>query len=119
MRLETRERTQSRLSGVLRDESKVVIDGTALTALTWWLYDPDGNIINTRTSVDILNTNGGSVDANGNWALLLTADDQVITGTKRSGEDHIALIKIEWAASNEAWEEIEFFVKNLTRVPTS
>lgn len=118
MSLIAREGSVCRITGIMKDESGVAIDGVTLTTLKLWLYDPDGTIINTRNGVDINGANGGSVDGDGNFALVLAADDNPILNEDAAIERHTALVEWVWAGKT-AYKEIEFSVENLAYVPTS
>ena len=118
MTLKAKEDSVAKLTGVLKDEDGNTVAGSSLTSMVLYLYDAEGNIINSQNGTDILNANGGSVDESGNWELLLTASDNPIITPGRTMEGHTAVIKWVWAGK-QSWEEIEFWVKDLAYVPVS
>lgn len=104
------------IEGDLVDEQGQAIDGTALTTLTLTLYDEDtDDIINNRDGVNILNTGGGSVDANGNFSLELAIADMVIVTSSKRREQHIALVEWTYPTGKGGAQEFAFQVINLHR----
>lgn len=119
---EVLERTTRKFTGaVFKDDAGDPIPAGSLTTLTLTLYDKSsGNIINSRNGTDVLNANGGTVDAAGNFEMLFTHLDNVIVGSPAIGEfeTHVALF--EWtysAGSRHGKYELEIRVKQLDKVP--
>jgi hypothetical protein len=104
------------IEGKLVDAPGDPIDGTALTTLTLTLYDEDTDeIINSRDDSDIKNTGGGSVDASGNFSLLLAPADMPIQTSSKRREQHIALVEWSYPTGNKGAQEFAFTVVNLHR----
>ena len=110
------------ITGQLIDEAGLAITSSRMTAMRMWFFDHLGGIINAREDVDILNANGGSLDASGNFALRLSAaDNPIVGGGADTIQPHTLLIRKVWDAANpqQDWDEIPIRVRNLTRVPVS
>ena len=110
------------VSATLKDEAGGAITDNRMTALRMWLFDANGAVINSRSDVDVLNANGATLDASGNFELRLTASDNpIVDSSAGTYERHVLLLKKVWDVANpqQDWDEIEIFVKNLQRVPVS
>src|SRR6185312_4273183 len=85
------EQTTSRITGTIVDDAGVAIPASALVTLTLTLYNRRGpTILNSRDNVSVLNTNGGTVDSAGKFAMTLDpADNPLSAGF--SSEQHAAL----------------------------
>lgn len=107
------ERTSVKVSGSFED-----LDGAAFkpSALTAKVYDAaTGTAIRARASV--LDVNGGTVSAGGEFVLELVPGDNAIVGSRRT-ERHILLLEWTWDAGAKAGKhEIHFSVHNLDHVP--
>lgn len=112
------EKTTIKITGRLVDESAAVLAAASLTTLTVTLYDKEtGAIINLRDDTNILNTNGGTVDANGNLAWTMDPADNPISDATLHIEKHIALFEWTWTAGAKAdKEEFEIPVRNMAKV---
>ncbi len=113
-----------RITGVLKDELGVAIPGASLATLTLTLYDlATDAIINSRNAMSILNVSTGTVDASGNFALvLLPADNPIVTpatAARNSRERHIALLKWTYGTGRGQWQELQIDVVQLNRVPVA
>lgn len=113
------ELTTQKLAYRVLDEDEVGIPGASLLTLTVTLFALESeSIINSRSDIDILGANGGSVpDANGdgNW-VMLPADNAIIDG--EAFEDHIALL--EWTygtGPKQGRQPIRLRVGDLVKVP--
>lgn len=114
------EGSTARLTGVLKDESGVVIDVANLTTLTLTLYVKDfpNKIINSREGQSVKNANGGTVDGSGNLTMILSGADNAIVDAGNDTEDHIALFKWSWnSGANFGRKEILLTVDNLDKEP--
>jgi hypothetical protein len=118
MAFEVNEKTTSRVTGVFRDEANAVIGTTEMTTLVATLYDKvAGTIINSRDEQDVLNTNGGTLDASGNFTIQLDVADNIILDQTNVYEVHVLLL--EWTYDSGAKggnQEIELYVVNLANV---
>lgn len=114
-----KEGSVAELSGVLRDQAGAVITESRLTGLRFTLKDASGNVVNSRDDVNILNANGGAVDASGNFTLLLRAADHSIADQTVLSETRYAIITKIWDAANQKTDidVIRYDVKNLKFVP--
>lgn len=94
-------------------------DGFKPETLTVTLYDyRDKSIINSRDHVDILDVNGGSVDAEGNVIWELEEGDTPIVHSDSNLETHEALFEWSWDSGNSKQKHvIQHAVINLTKVP--
>lgn len=122
---QVRESTSSQLTATLKDEAEVAIPAVNLSTLTLMLYDQTtetenpgttGAIINNRNRQDILNANGGTVDANGLLTMVFEPADNVIINTGVIEERHVALLEYTYAAGLKAGkEEVLIDVFNYSR----
>src|SRR5262245_8234437 len=83
------ERVSFRYTGVLRDEGDELLPFTALSSLTLTLYDLSGGqdtVINDVVRVNILNTDRGTVDAQGNLVIQFLPTDAMILNPDRPYE---------------------------------
>ena len=114
---EVAEGTSCVLSFVVQDEDGVALADTDLTTLTVTLYNKaTGAIINSRTDVDILNDNNGTVDGSGNGTWKALPADNPILATGRSREEHVAYFEWTWNAGADAGgHEVIFTVVNLLK----
>jgi hypothetical protein len=112
------EKVTAKYSAIIQDEDETALSSSDLQTLTLTLYDKStGTIINSRNDQDVLNTNGVSVDANGNVVWLMDPDDNAIVTSTSKVEKHVALFKWTWDSGNkEGKHEIVIQVKNLTKV---
>lgn len=112
------EKSTAVLSFVVKDEDGNAIPGTSLTTLTITLYnDRDASIINSRNDTDILGTNGGSVDANGNGKWKMEELDNAIVQDGLTKEDHTALFKWTYnTGADTGYHQVRLPVANLVKV---
>lgn len=99
MRLRTliREGVSAILTTTIQDLDGEPLGSADLDTLTLSLYDePTRTIINERDDVDVLNANGGTLDADGNFELSLSADDTAVVDDAALLEWHIALLTWTW-----------------------
>lgn len=81
----------------LLDESGNALGSSALTSLTLTLYDKvSTNIINSRTSQNILNANQVTLDAYGKLTWYWLPLDMILVDTTKLTETHIALFEAKW-----------------------
>lgn len=119
------ERTTVRIATTITDENQVAIPGTSLTTLVLTLYARDAakTIINSRNKQNVLNSNGCTIDANGNLVMILTPLDGIIVDVTASPppasiEEHVLLFEGTFAAGAKAFvKEILLKVKNVEKVP--
>jgi len=103
------------LTGLLRDEAGVALGPADLTTLTLHLYDKgSGQIINARENINILNANGGTLDAAGNLTIQLDPADNALIDATQAAEDHILQVRWKYNGGAKAGAaEIQFRVFNL------
>lgn len=77
------EKTSAKYSCVLTDQSGTPIGSGVVSTLKATLQTDDGTIINSRSAQSVLNTNGGTLDSSGNFALTLSAADTVVSGAAK------------------------------------
>ncbi len=93
------ERTSGQYVATLKDETGVVVAGSALTALTLSLTDvATGGVINSRTTQNVLNANNVTVSELGVVTWALQPADNTITTASRTIERHRAEFSATWAA---------------------
>ncbi len=90
------EKKTGRIKMTLLDEdTQIGIPGSLIVSLTLTLFDKTtGAVINGRDHVNVLNTNGGTVDSAGKLVMQLAAADMVLLDGTLSQEQHGALF--EW-----------------------
>jgi hypothetical protein len=115
------EKTSWRYSAKLTKEDGAALgSGEAGLTLTLTLYALDAaeTIINGVNALNILNDGTrGTLDANGNLAVVFLVADNPILDATLDKERHVALIQATWAAGTRAARhEVEFTVQNLSRV---
>jgi len=104
------------------DTDATALPLASISTLTLTLYDVlTGDIINSRTLQNVLNTNQVTVHATSGlltWTALPA--DMAIVGTPQVGEleHHIALFKLLYSSTKKHKHEVAIFVKQLTKVPT-
>jgi len=114
------ERTSGRIVGTITEEDGVTpIPAGTLTTLTFTLYADDGSntIINSRTDVNILNANGGTVSAAGVLTLTLAPADNQILNANLPYERHVVLLEWTWGSGKAGNAELILSVRNLQLVP--
>lgn len=113
------ERVGLLIGGVLRDETRAVVPAASITTFTLTLTDrATDTIINGRNDTNILNANGGTLDASGNWTFLFTPADNQIVNADLAMEEHIALFEWTWSAgAKRGQKSVLIRVKNYGRVP--
>ena len=108
------EKKTAKFSGKITDESGV---GVLPSAIKLTLYDRQTlAIVNSRSGGSILNINGGTCDANGNWTLTLTPADMAILDTTNRQELRTALVEWTYGGTKEGGAEIRFTIDNLEKV---
>lgn len=108
------ERETATITAVLQDADGVAIASTSIDTATLTLYEKRSlAIINGREVSDILNTGGGTIDAEGNLTLDLSEDDMAFM-SGRAIEIHVALIEFTYDNGDKKGKHlIEFQVENL------
>lgn len=116
-----REDTTHTYATTITDENEQGLGPADLDALTLTLYDVvSGDIINSRDAQSVLNANGGTLEANGDFTWLSEPDDMPILEDSRSYEEHIGVF--EWAYPNGSGAKkgnrvVRFIVANSVKVP--
>lgn len=113
-----RELKTYRITGVFTKDDGTPLTAAVLTAITLKLFDEKtGAIINSVNGTNILNTDRGTVDANGNFVCtLLPADNPIIDDTLVV-ESHIAFFEWEYGGTKKGGIEVEFRVRNFVKAP--
>ena len=117
--VEVKERQTTRITGTLYDDEGDPIPGSTLTTLTLTVYDNDFAqtvIVNAR---NILNANDGTVDEDGQVAVLLSPADMLIRTASLPYERHTCLFEWTWGSDpvKTGAEELVLVVRNLAKVP--
>lgn len=107
--------------GNVKDERGKALAAADLTTLTLTLIDKStAQVINSRNAVSVLNANGGTINASGEFEFLLTADDNVIVDTGLDDEleeEHIMRLRWTWIDSSlqthTGGKDISIWVKQL------
>lgn len=108
------ELTTARYTASLVDETGAVVPASSLSALTLLLYDKaTGTVLNGRNNQNVLNTNGVTVDENGNLVWILSPPDNTIVTTTEPHEVHVAVFTGHWGAGKEVTHDIAITVRNL------
>lgn len=108
----------STIEGSLKD-GEDAIEKTLLTSFKLTLFDEaTGSIINSRNDQSVLDENGGLVDSNGNFNIVLGTLDNVIVGSPAVGEleAHIARLTWEWtslAVQRKGIQQFRFHVEKI------
>ncbi len=117
-----KEGTTTRTTGVLRDHLRNPIAAAQLQSMTGTLYDRLSDaIINSREAQNFLNANGCTIDASGNWAVVLVAADNAMKVATRANEVHVLLIEFSYKVAGDETvytgkQEIWYVVQNLAHV---
>lgn len=115
-----REGSTGSITGRVVDEDGVGIPATSLVTFTYTLYDySSGSIINSRSAVNMLNANGGTVSSavgeEGNFVIPVAVLDSVIVDTTKQSEVHVALVRFTTADSAGSGE-LRFTLKNVKKI---
>jgi hypothetical protein len=107
-------------TALLLDEQRIPVSNIALESLTLTLYcmsDILLPILNAVDHMDILNTNGGTLDGQGKLTIALVPEDNVLLNRRLSVERHRMLIEWQFLLGNRAMaHEVDFGVRRLARV---
>lgn len=118
MAFEVNEKTSSRLTGIFKDETGAVVGSSGMVSIAATLTDKvTGAVINSRSSQDVLNANGGTLDADGNFVLTFAPGDHEIQNQALDYEVHVLLL--DWVFASGAkggTEEQDIYVHNLSNV---
>lgn len=119
-RLIVAEKTTLRVTATLLDEAGAPVPSAGLSSLTLTLYNRDSatqEIVNSVNGVNILNTGRGTVHAtSGLLTVTLEPDDNAIVDTTKDLEWRRALIAGTYGGSKAFKQEIEWQVRNLSKV---
>lgn len=110
-----REGTTCALTATLRDEAGAAVPGASLQSLLLTLYRRrDGKILNGRQRQNILNANGGVVDAAGKLTLTLGGLDNAVLDPAARLEEHACLLEFTYAGGTKpGTDRIGFHVERL------
>ena len=94
----------------------------ALASVKAWLYDEETGVsINSRKDQDILDANGGTIDADGVLTVRLEPADNVIVGTVEVDaiETHILRVKWTWndgVAVRTGTQQVRLYIQQIQTV---
>jgi len=114
------ERVSLRYRATLKKEDDTALAAAELSTLTLTIYALDAarTIVNAVTTVNILNTGRGTIDAAGLLTLILTPDDNQILDSTLPEERHVLLMQGTYASGVKATRhEVVVTVLNLGKVP--
>lgn len=117
------ERVTAEITTTVTNQAGTGIPGSSLTTLTLTLYDKKtGEVINSVSGTDILNTGRGSIDESGVLTLTLEPEDMpVVDSDLKAGniEHHVALIVWTWDSGDKrGHDELIIPVRNSLKVPS-
>ena len=108
------------ISGTLKAADNAIIPLANVNTAKCWLYNlADGAAINSRTAQDIKGINGGSIDTNGIFKLVLDGDDNKIVDTTFEIEDHVLDLEFVTQGTTPIQtirEQYIISVRNLTKI---
>jgi hypothetical protein len=112
-----------RYAAQLPDETGAAIPAASLATLTITVYEEDlprtFPIINGINGRNVLNANGGTVDAQGNVVIVLKgADNEVVDAATPVGgaETHVLLLQGTYGVGGVVDHEVEFTVRNVAKL---
>jgi len=76
------------VTGRVEDETGALVGSASLDSFRMWLFDQEGNIINSRLNVD----KSGSVSSTGGLSLVLTPADNPIVTDGNKTERHLLVL---------------------------
>ena len=110
-------------TAMMFDENNTPRPALGTQSLVVTIYNKhDGEIINNREAQNVLNANGGTLDASGNFAFTFNAEDTALQDQTLPYENRIALFEWTYPAGASGDDikygrhEIEMQVRNLTKV---
>ncbi|MEO8007144.1 MAG: hypothetical protein ABI728_01295 [Betaproteobacteria bacterium] len=105
-------------SAVLLTETGSRFSSADCVSLTLTLYNRhDRAIVNSRDALDVLNTNGGTLDTQGNFTFEFTPLDTAILTATLEYENRVALFELVYSGTRQIAHEVEFRVTNAYSVP--
>jgi hypothetical protein len=116
-----KERQTTRISGqLLQDDAVTPLPGSFLTTLTLTVYDTDDAQTVIVDQRNILNTNGGAIDEDGQLVVRLEPADMLIRTSTLPFERHTCLFRWTWDPGGgeirSGAEELVLVVRNLAKV---
>lgn len=113
-----RELKTYRIRGTFKKDDGSVLTAAELTALTLKLFnEATGAFIIGPTGQSILNTDRGTVDANGVLVCtFLPADNPIIDDTL-TNETHVAFFEWEYGGTKKGGIEVAYKVRNFVKAP--
>ena len=110
------------IRGRFKDETGTYVTLAALNSLKLWWYALDATLttINSVAALDVLNNDRGVVDIDGLFTLTMLPADAAILVEANLTEDRIMLFEYKWASgARQAYQEIQWRVRNLVKVPVA
>lgn len=108
-----------RLTATITDETGAPVPAANLSTLKLTLYDLISDaIVNGRDKVNVLNANGGTVDAQGLFTWQGSPADTAMGTPEGDNTIRVALLEWSWAGGSRVGRhEVMFEVRNLGHVP--
>lgn len=88
--------TSEKITATMHDYAGVAIVKASLLTLTMTLKDGSGNVVNSRSAVNIKDANGGYVATDGTLSLYLSAADNTPLESSKDTEKRILLLTFTW-----------------------
>lgn len=108
------EKSTAIFSCVIKNQAGVPIDPSAVSDLTFSLFDASGAAVNSLIDVDILSTAKGTLATGGILTVRFDPADTVALG---ASEKQLRLMPIHIVFSGgEQYQPVSFFIKNLIGV---
>lgn len=112
------ERSSRTYRATLVDMDSIALPPSQVTSIKFSLRDDRTDIvINSRFRVEILNANGGLIEAGGLFSMVLSPQDTVSTGTSKLQKRRM-LFEVDYVGGHEN-HEVFFWVENLEDIPQS
>jgi hypothetical protein len=113
------EKTTWLYTAIAEDQTGTRIPGSSLATFVLTLFNCDAelSIINSIQNTNILNTDRGTIDEDGNVSIIFHRLDNILVDETQARETHIAVIKCTYNGGLDGFtHEIEFEVVNLDYV---
>lgn len=106
------EKSTAKYTCTLVDTAGAGIASASVSSLKATLKAADsGTVINSRNAQSVLNTNGGTLDSSGNFALVLGENDTALSGTNKLQERRLTL-DVTYT-SGRLTHDVTFYVRAL------
>jgi len=106
------ERSTWRYQTTIASDTGVLVNPADVLSIKLWLRDVSSDtIVNSRTNIEVNNTNGGTVTV-GQFVFQFTEADSVILGTTRF-ERRLMTLDFHLSGGGRTTHEVRFYVRNL------